>query len=345
MLTTAQLAEKIGARLEGDGSVEVKSVGPVEAASAADVTFVADDKHAGALKKSNAAAAIVAKLIDGFPRPQLIVNDVNAALIETLGIFAPKLTAATPGIHPGCVLGANVQVDQTASIGPSVTIADNVRIGPNCVLAAGVCIGENCIIGDNSRLDANVVVYHNCRIGRHVIIQANTSIGSTGFGYASVQGRPVLIPHNGGVIIEDFVEIGANCCVDRAKFGNTVIGAGTKIDNLVQIAHNVVIGKCCLIVGQVGIGGSSKVGDGVVLAGQVGVVDNVTIGAGAIVGAQAGVMRDVPAGKKVLGSPATDYAEKMREFALMRRLPKTAEQLKELTKRVNALEAAADDKK
>jgi len=345
MLTTAQLAERIGARLEGDGSVEVESVGPVEAASGADVTFVADAKHAAALKKSNAAAAIVGKLIDDFPRPQLIVKDVNAALIETLRIFAPKLTAPAPGISPGCVLGRNVEIDPTASVGPDVTIADNVRIGHNCVLAAGVRIGENCVIGDNSRLDANVVVYHNCRIGCNVIIQANTTIGSTGFGYVPVGGRPVLIPHNGGVIIEDFVEIGATCCVDRAKFGNTIIGAGTKIDNLVQIAHNVVIGKCCLIAGQVGIAGSSKLGDGVVLAGQVGLVDNITIGDGVVVGGQAGVMRDVPAGKKVLGSPAIDYAEKMREFALAHRLPKMAEQLRDLTNRVNALEAAADDKK
>lgn len=345
MLTTAQLAERIGARLEGDGAVEIKSVGPVEAASPVDVTFVADAKHAAALNKSNAAAAIVAKLVDGFGRPQLIVTDVNAALIETLRIFAPKLAAPTPGIGPNCVLGANLQIDHTASIGPNVTIADNVRIGRNCVLAAGVRIGENCVIGDNSRLDANVVVYHNCRIASNVIIQANTTIGSTGFGYVQVGGRPVLIPHNGGVIIEDFVEIGANCCVDRAKFGNTVIGTGTKIDNLVQIGHNVIIGRCCLIVAQVGIAGSSKLGDGVILAGQVGLVDNITIGDGAIVGGQAGVVRDVPAGKKVLGSPAIDYAEQVREFALTHRLPKMAEQIKELAKRVNALEAAADYKK
>jgi UDP-3-O-[3-hydroxymyristoyl] glucosamine N-acyltransferase len=345
MFTTAQLAEKIGARLEGDGSLEIKSVGPVEAASATDITFIAGDKHLAALAKSSAAAAIVNKLVDGFGGAQLVVKDVNAALIETLKLFAPKLTPATAGVHPTCVLGRNVEIADSASVGPNVTIADNVRIADNCVLAAGVRVGENCTIGHDTRLDSNVVVYHNCRIGSGVIIQANTTVGSTGFGYAPVDGRPVLIPHNGGVIIEDFVEIGANCCIDRAKFGNTVIGAGTKIDNLVQIAHNVVIGKCCLIVGQVGIAGSSRLGDGVVLAGQVGIVDNVTIGDGAVIGAQAGVMRDVPAGEKVVGSPAIDYAEKIRQVALTQRLPRMAEQLKELTKRVNALEAAANDKK
>jgi UDP-3-O-[3-hydroxymyristoyl] glucosamine N-acyltransferase len=345
MFTTAQIAEKIGARLEGDGSVEIKSIGPVEASGEAGITFVADDRRLAALAKSGAAAAIVNKPVDGFHGAQLVVKDVNAALIETLKLFAPKLTPATRGVHPTCVLGQNVEIARTASVGPNVSIADNVRIADNCVLAAGVRVGENCTIGHDTCLDANVVVYHNCRIGSGVIIQANTTVGSTGFGYASVDGRPVLIPHNGGVVIEDFVEIGANCCIDRAKFGNTVIGVGTKIDNLVQIAHNVVIGKCCLIVGQVGIAGSSRLGDGVVLAGQAGMVDNVTVGDGAVVGAQAGVMRDVPAGKRVIGSPAIDYAEKLRQIALVQRLPQMAEQLKELTKRVNALEAAADDKK
>ncbi len=345
MFTTAQIAEKIGARLAGDGSVEIKAVGPAGAACATDITFAADDKHREALANSAAAAVIVNELADNFGGPQLIVKDVNAALIETMKLFAPKLTPAAAGVHPTSVIGQNVEIADSASLGPNVTIADNVRIADNCVLAAGVRIGENCTIGRDTRLDSNVVVYHNCRIGSGVIIQANTTVGSTGFGYAPVNGRPVLIPHNGGVVIEDFVEIGANCCIDRAKFGNTIIGAGTKIDNLVQIAHNVVIGKCCLIVGQVGISGSSRLGDGVVLAGQVGIVDNVTIGDGVIIGAQAGVVRDTPAGKKLLGSPAIDYAEKVREFALAHRLPKMAEQLKELIKKVNALEAAANDKK
>jgi UDP-3-O-[3-hydroxymyristoyl] glucosamine N-acyltransferase len=345
MFTTAQIAEKIGARLEGDGSIGIKSIGPVEASCGAGITFVADDKRFAALAKSKAAAAIVNKLVDGFHGAQLIVKDVNAALIETLKLFAPKLTPAAAGVHQTAVIGRNVEIAGSASVGPNVTVADNVRIEDNCILAAGVWVGENSVIGSGSRLDSNVVVYHNCHIGRDVIIQANTTIGSTGFGYAQIDGKAKLIPHIGGVIIEDFVEIGANCCIDRAKFGNTTIGAGTKIDNLVQIAHNVVIGKCCLIVGQVGIAGSSRLGDGVVLAGQVGVVDNVTIGDGAVVGAQAGVMRDIAAGKKVVGSPAIDYAEKVRQVALVQRLGKMAEQLKELSKRVNALEAAANNKK
>jgi UDP-3-O-[3-hydroxymyristoyl] glucosamine N-acyltransferase len=330
MFTAAQIAEKINARLEGDGSIDIKSVVPVEAAGENDITFVTDDRRLAALAKSGAAAAIVNKPVGDFRGVRLIVKDVNAALIETLKLFAPKLTPPAAGIHPTAVIGRNVEIAGSASVGPNVTVADNVRIDDNCVLAAGVRVGENSTIGRDSRLDSNVVIYHNCRIGRSVIIQANTTIGSTGFGYAQVDGRAVLIPHIGGVIIEDFVEIGANCCIDRAKFDNTIIGAGTKIDNL---------------VGQAGIAGSGRLGDGVILAGQAGLVDNVSIGDGAVVGAQAGVVHNVSAGKKVVGSPAIDYAEKFRQIAQVKRLGKMTEQLKELTKRVNALEASADDKK
>ncbi len=161
---------------------------------------------------------------------------------------------------------------------------------------------------------------------------------------ADVKGYHELIPHNGGVVIEDFVEIGANCCVDRAKFGNTIIGSGTKIDNLVQIGHNVVIGKCCLIAGQVGISGSCKVGDGVVLGGQVGVSDNIEIGDGTMVGAQAGVMNNVGAGQQLAWSPAIDRKQALRAIGLVMRLPKLVEQLKQLSKRIEKLESAKDDK-
>jgi UDP-3-O-[3-hydroxymyristoyl] glucosamine N-acyltransferase len=178
-----------------------------------------------------------------------------------------------------------------------------------------------------------------------VIVLANTTIGSTGFGYSYFDGRHNLIPHNGGVIIEDFVEIGANCCVDRAKFGNTVIGAGTKIDNLVQIAHNVVIGKCCLIVAQVGIAGSCKLGNGVVLGGQVGMADHISISDGTMVAAQSGVVTDLPAGQKMGGTPAREIRETLRIVMAEQRLPDLLKQVKELTHKVAQLEAAKNNTK
>ena len=343
-LTVAQLAQRIGAELVGDGSGQISAVGPVETAGESDVAFITNDRHIAALERSRAEAVIIARRIDGLAKPQLIVKDVNAALIETLNVFAPKLRPVTEGIDPTAKVGEDVKIAKGVSIGPGVVIDDRVEIGLNSIIAGGCKIGENSKLGKNCRLESNVVVYHNCTIGNNVVIQANSTIGSTGFGYCLIDGEHKLIPHNGGVVIEDFVEIGANCCVDRAKFGDTRIGAGTKIDNLVQIAHNVVIGRNCLIAGQVGISGSCKLGDGVVLAGQVGLVDNIEIGDGTIVGAQSGVTHNMADGQQVLGSPAMDGREMLRVFGLTRRLPKLAEQLKQLSTRIERLEAAKDGK-
>ena len=356
-LTVGELAERLGAELVGDGSAQISAVGPVEAAGETDVTFIrkseryrsgsavdTDARHIAKLKKSQAGVIIVGRRIEGLAKPQLIVENVDAALIEALKVFAPKLKAVAAGIDPTARVGQGVKIAEDAAIGPGVVIDDGAEVGANSVIACGCRIGENSKLGKNCRLDSNVVVYHNCIIGNNVVIQANSTIGSTGFGYSFIDGSHKLIPHNGGVVIEDFVEIGANCCIDRAKFGNTIIGAGTKIDNLVQIAHNVVIGKCCLIVAQVGISGSSKLGDGVVLAGQVGLADNIEIGDGTIVGAQSGVTHSVAAGQTIFGLPAIDLKEERRIIGLRRRLPKLVEQVKQLSKRIERLEAAKNDK-
>ncbi len=380
-LTVAQLAERIGAELVGAPAEcrrQISAVGTVGSAGKNDVTFVtdpkrnygysgtsADAKHISAVKQSLAGAVIVARRIEGLAKPQLIVKDVNAALIEALNVFRPELTplertrqpfsggqdgfltglkAAPEGIGPTAKVAANARIARGVAVGAGVVIDDSVEIGENTVIGSGCKIGENSRVGRNCRLDSNVVIYHNCTIGNNVVIQANSTIGSTGFGYSFIDGAHRLIPHNGGVSIEDFVEIGANCCIDRAKFGNTIIGAGTKIDNLVQIAHNVVIGRCCLIVAQVGISGSCKLGDGVVLAGQVGLADNIEIGDGAIVGAQSGVSHNIAAGQQVLGSPAIERKEAFRIIGLTKRLPKLVKQLKQLSKRIERLEAAKDNK-
>ena len=347
-LTVAQLAKRLGAELAGpaDGIDRlISTVGPVEAAGENEVTFVADDKHKAALGRSRAGAVIVSGCIDGVDKPQLIVGNVDKALIETLQLFAPELKAVAEGVDPTAKLAESVKIAKGVSVGAGVVIDDGVEIGQNCVVGSGCKIGENSKLGENCRLDGNVVIYHNCRLGNNVVVQANSTIGSAGFGYSFIDGSHRLIPHIGGVVIEDFVEIGANCCVDRAKFGNTIIGAGTKIDNLVQIAHNVVIGKCCLIAALVGISGSCKLGNGVVLGGQVGLADNLEIGDGTMIGAQAGVMRSVPAGQKFAGTPAIEGKRALRVMNLVMRLPEMAGQLKQLSKRVKKLEAAEDDKK
>ena len=353
-LTIAQLAKQLGAELAGPDksgsnpsgvlSKAITGVSPVTTAGENEVTFVSGDKYKAALADSKAVAVIVHKRIECLDKPQLVVKNVNAALIEVLNIFAPKLKAVTPGIDPTARLARNIKIAEGVSVGPYVVIDDGVEIGPNSVIGSGCKIGENSKIGNNCRLDSNVVIYHNCRLGNNVVIQANSTVGSTGFGYSFIEATHRLIPHNGGVIIEDFVEIGANCCVDRAKFDNTIIGTGTKIDNLVQIAHNVVIGKCCLIAGQTAIGGSCTLGDGVVLGGQVGLKDNIEIGNGAMIAAQSGVIQNVAAGQILFGTPALQTKEEFRIISARRRLPNMAKQIKQLIKRVERLEAAEDHK-
>lgn len=346
-MTVAQLAERLGAEIVGktDSAGQlIGSVAPVDTAGPGEVTFLANDKHRAALEASDAGAVIVAERVEGLDKTQLIVKNVDVALIEALIIFAPKLKPAPEGIDATAKVADDAKIGRGVFVGPGVVIDSGVEIGQNSVIGSGCKIGENSKVGANCRLDSNVVVYHNCRLGDNVIIQANSTIGATGFGYSFIDGSHRLVPHNGGVVIEDFVEIGANCCVDRAKFGNTIIGAGTKIDNLVQIGHNVRVGKCCLIASLVGVSGSCRLGDGVVLGGQVGLADNIELGSGVMVAAKSGVINDIEADRKVAWTPAIDRREAYRIINLVMRLPEFAKQLKQLAKRMESLETAEDDK-
>jgi UDP-3-O-[3-hydroxymyristoyl] glucosamine N-acyltransferase len=340
--TVAQLAEISGAELIGSGKAEVCRVLPFESAMPDSITFAADEKLLKDISGCKAAAVIVGKKIDSIV-PLLVVDNVERALIKILREFMPLLDKPSPGVHKSAVVEKGALIDPTVSIGALAFIRKGAKIGAGTVISAGCKIGENSTVGSDCRLEYNVVVYHNCSIGNSCIIGANTTIGATGFGYYFIDGQHRLIPHTGSVLIEDCVEIGANSCIDRAKFGDTVIGAGTKIDNLVQIAHNVVVGRCCLIVAQAGIAGSSRLGNGVVLAGQVGIKDHITIGDGTRIGAQAGVINDIGPNEQIVGSPAIDSKEKLRQVLLEQKLPEMNKQLKQLTKRVETLEAAKDN--
>jgi UDP-3-O-[3-hydroxymyristoyl] glucosamine N-acyltransferase len=342
MLSLSEFAEKLGARLVGDGSKPISGINTIRDADEHQVCFLTSSKHLKELQQTKAAAVIVAEAVEACPTAQVVVDDANRGLITAQEIFAPKLKK-WEGIHPTAVIDPDAVIDPTAAVGPHATIAAGVQIGAHSIIGAGCSIGENTCIGSHTRLDSNVVVYHNCRIGDACIIQANSTIGATGFGYSYIDGQHRLIPHNGGVIIEDGVEIGANSCVDRAKFGNTVVGAGTKIDNLVMIAHNVQIGKLCLLAGQVGIAGSTKIGNGVVLAGQSGVTDNVTIGDGVVITAKSVAMSDIPAGQTVMGRRAQPINDELRCAGIYQRLPELSKQVKELAKKVEKLDAAKDD--
>jgi UDP-3-O-[3-hydroxymyristoyl] glucosamine N-acyltransferase len=338
-----ELAAKLGAQLLGNPALEICGINTIQDAGPGEICFLSSPKHAEKLKSSRAVGVLVQKPLADCSMTQLVVGSVDKALIAVMTIFAPKLTSQK-GIHPSATVEPDAQIDPSASVGPGAYIGHQVKIGARTLIGPNSSVGENTEIGADCRLDTNVAVYHNCKIGNFCIIQANTTIGSTGFGYSFIDGRHQLIPHNGGVILEDGVEIGANTSIDRAKFGNTVIGAGTKIDNLVQIAHNVVTGKACLLAGQVAIAGSTRLGDGVIMAGRSGTTDNRTIGNGAIVGGVAVAFEDIAPGQKVWGTPAIDMQDQMKSVVIFQKLPKLAKELKELTRRVTELEAAKDNK-
>lgn len=343
-LTALELSRRLGGRLHGSGQREICGVNTIRDAGPEEICFLTEEKYRPFLASSNAAAVLAGQELADCRPVQICVPHVQKALIETLKIFAPQLTPFE-GVHPTAVVEADATLEEGVAIGPGAYIGHQVRIGAHTVIGPHCSIGQRTQIGVRCRLDSHVTVYHDCRIGNFCILLANCTIGATGFGYAFIDGRHELIPHNGGVILEDGVEIGANSCVDRAKFGNTLIGAGTKIDNLVQIGHNTRVGKACLLAGQVGISGSVTIGDGVVMAGQAGAADNLTIGSGALLAGSSVVKEDVKPGQKVWGFPAQDIQIEKRCVLLYQRLPEMAKQLKELSKKVQQIEAAKDNKK
>ncbi len=326
--TTAELADRVRGELCGRDDLTVTGVNALDDASTGDITFLADEAHAARWSAASAVAAVVSRDLqpaghDPDSRALIRVPDAALAMIELLQVFAPAPPLPDVGTHPTAWVHPDATLGRDVRIGPHVSIDRGTTVGHRVVLHAGTRLYPNVSIGDESVVHANTVIRQRCRIGRRVVLHENVSIGADGFGYeAAPDGSGVLkVPQIGTVEIEDDVEIGAGSCVDRAKFGVTVIGAGTKIDNLVQIGHNCRIGRHCVIVALSGLAGSVTLEDGVTLAGAVGVADHVTIGRGATVGAQSGVMRDIPPGKTYLGTPAVEARQFFRQFAALGQLP------------------------
>lgn len=326
--SAASLCERLGGRLVGQGAVVVTGVNALEDAAEGDITFIADKPHARKWGRSNAIAAVVTEGIDPAGHdPQrraiIYVPDAELAMVTVLELFQPPQTLPDIGVHPTAWVHERARIGKGVRIGPHVSVDRDSVIGEGVVLHPGVRIYADVSIGAGSVLHANCVVRQGCRIGRAVTLHQNVSIGADGFGYRPApDGRGLVkVPQIGTVILEDAVEIGANSCVDRAKFGSTVIGAGTKIDNLVQIGHNCRIGRACVIAGLSGIAGSTTIGDGVVIGGAVGIGDHLRIGDGARIGAKSGVTKDIPPGETWLGYPADPAREKLRQWATIRKLP------------------------
>jgi UDP-3-O-[3-hydroxymyristoyl] glucosamine N-acyltransferase len=327
--------------LDGDGSRDVARIRAPEEAEPTDLTFVADARQFPRLQTSRAGAVILAESAPSAGRPALRTANPYLALARALTALHP-VEAATAGMHPTAVVAGDSRVDAGASVGPLCVIASGVEIGAGTVVVAQVFVGANVRIGRDCRIYPHVTLREGTALGDRVTVHAGAVIGADGFGYARDGARHVKIPQVGRVVLEDDVEIGANVTIDRATLGVTRIGRGTKIDNLVQIAHNVRIGEDTVVVAQVGISGSSEIGSHVTIAGQVGIVDHVRIGDGAIVGAQAGVTKDVQGGAIVLGSPAVSHLEAKRQLAAAARLPQFAKTLRALEERVRALELRSD---
>ena len=341
-VTLEQVARQVGGELAGSGDIELGGIAELHLAKPGELSFVVNEGHLEAAKSTKAAAVLISDSLLPVSLAMVRVPDVPEAINLVLSLFA-KPRRPILGIHASAVIDPVASLAQDVGIGANVVVEAGVSVGSGSVIDAGCYLGRDCVIGQGCYFSPGVIVAHGSRIGNCVVLGANVVIGSEGFGYRLRDGEHRHVPHLGGVCIGDDVEIGAGTCVDRAKFGFTVIGKGTKIDNLVSVAHNVCIGEDCLIAAQTGIAGSAKLGKGVVFGGQVGVRDNISIGDGVMAGARTAIHHDLPAGLVVLGVPAQERRQALREQAVLRRLPELPSRIKKLEQRLADLESAADN--
>lgn len=330
------LAAKLGAELTGPADVDISGAAGVREAVEGQITFIVGKNFLKDLERSRASAALAPLDTPVMHLPLLRIKNPRLAFARTLGLFYVRPYQAS-GISERASIGANVVIGADPSIHPFAAVADDARIGDRVTLYPGVSLGRGSVVDDDSTIHANVSIGENIRIGKRVIIHAGTVLGSDGFGFVTDNGLHHKIPQVGGVIIEDDVEIGGNCTIDRATLGNTVIKKGAKIDNLVHVAHNVTIGEHCLLAGQVGIAGSSTLGNYVVLGGKVGVTDHVTVGDQVMAGGGSAITRDVEAGQVIAGYPAMPIREWLKVQAVLPKLPKLKNIIIKLEKQIQEL--------
>ena len=334
----AQIAQILEAEIVGDETVTVKNISGINEAEPGDLTFIVDQKYVSYLPKTKASAVLIKSDIKADSEiPQIRVPDPREAIMKLAQAFGPPPIQYEPGVHPtaivadDAILGDKVSVQAYAIIEPGATIGNNTVIGAHCY------VGHYTKVGDDSFLFPNVTLRERITIGSRVVIHPGTVIGSDGFGYDQVDGKHVKIPQIGTVVIEDDVEIGANTCIDRARFDKTIIGQGSKIDNLVQVAHNCEVGQNSILCGSSGLSGSSKLGNNVILAGQAGVAGHVKISDNIIIGAQAGVMHNLEKPGFYIGSPATPHIAYKKRECVTRRLPEIKKQIDAMQKKLDEL--------
>jgi len=326
--TVQELNELLNGKLIGETKVQISEPEQIESANTSSITFIGHKKYIGLWEKSKASAAIIDRSLGltdpGENKAFIEVDNADLAMAALLDVFTPPPVKLFQGIHPSAIIDETAEINEGVSIGANTYIGANVTLGKHTVIYPNVTILDDVAIGDHAQIKSGTVVSERCVIGNYTILQNNVSIGSDGFGYRpSPDGRGIIkINHIGNVILGNYVEIGSSTCIDRGKFSSTLIGDGTKIDNLVQIGHNCKIGRSCMIAGSCGISGSVTMGDGVIMAGQVAVKDHVNIGNGVTIGGKSGIINDIPDGKTVLGFPAVEAKETLKQWAILRGLVK-----------------------
>jgi len=339
--TAAEIAKHLDGEVVGDSSIVLKGFAPADRAQPGDLTFAENENYFARADQSAASAVIVDGPFTSNRKVLIRVPDARIAFAKVLPLFFPE-PAFSPGVHPTAIVPESAQVDPTAHVGPYCVLGEKVRIGARTVLQGGDHVGAGCRIGEDATLFPRVVLYSGTEVGNRVRIHSGTVIGSDGFGYVQDGGMHRKVPQIGSVVVRDDVEIGANVTIDRGALGPTIIGRGTKIDNLVQIAHNVIIGEHCLVVSQAGVAGSSKLGNYVILAGQVGIAGHLKIGNRVSVAAQSGVMHNIPDGEKWLWTPAQPDRQAKRQMIALQQLPDLLRRFNELEKKFAAGPSAAD---
>ena len=342
-LKLKDIADRLECVLEGDGTIEITHVARIEDAGPGALTFFANPKYASELRSTRASAVILGERAESAPCAMLRTREPYVVFGRAVAIFAGK-ERPQPGIHSHAYVAAGAVVAADASIGALVVVEEGARIGARTLVHANVTIGRDAQLGDDCLVHSGVSIRERVRIGNRVVIQNGAVIGSDGYGFARrSDGTHEKIPQVGDVVIEDDVEIGANSAIDRPAVGETRIGAGSKIDNLVQIAHGVTVGKRVLLAGQVGVAGSTAIEDDVTLAGQVGVAGHITVGKGVIATAQTGIPNSVEPGAFISGYPAIPNRDWLKASAVFRKLPELRKELAELQRRIAQLEAKSSD--
>jgi UDP-3-O-[3-hydroxymyristoyl] glucosamine N-acyltransferase len=336
--TLKDIAGLVNGEVIGDPGIKITGVAGIQDAQEGDITFLANPKYSQFLDKTRASAVIASRKASSKVKALILCDNPSWAFVRVVSFILPHDIKHPKGKSPQAVIAKDVLIGKDAAIGACSVIEEGVSIGDNSIIYPCSYIGRNSQIGSGTIIYSNVSIREGISIGRNVIIHSGAVIGSDGFGFVTVDGKHHKIPQSGTVVIEDDVEIGAGVTIDRARFDKTVIGQGTKLDNLVHIAHNVIIGKNCLIVAQVGISGSTTVGDNVILAGQVGVAGHVKIGDNSVVMAKSGISKSIPEGSVVFGIPAQPANEAKKIRAYIQRLPKMHETVKNLKSRIEQLE-------